>query len=120
LFRPILNLSQSWTRAFFPDFVRLKAMGVRALEQRFYEILQRVASMAGLLSSLATCVGALIAFDTDGFYASLYFIPLCVVRSHFALTQVRDFALERHRALFYTSLTLGGFLVALSVFQASD
>lgn len=118
--RPILNLSQSWTRVFFPDFVRLKATGVHILQERFQRVLARVASFAGIASGVVACAGAFFGFGLEGFYASLYFIPLCVVRSHFSLMQVRDFALGQHQALFRVSLILGLFLAGLSLTHVSD
>jgi len=118
--RPIAAFAQSWTRTFYPDFVRLDAFGLGVLRARFERLLGRVALVAGALSAAALCAGAYALFGAQGLSASALLIPLALLRSRFALEQITHFAYGAHAELAVTGVVLLSGLVLAEQVELSD
>jgi hypothetical protein len=118
--RPIAGFAQGWVRTFYADFVRLDIAAVSVLRARFERLLARVSLVTGAISALTLVLGAYVLFGSVGAGAALWLAPLSLMRSRFALEQLRAFSYGDLPALLRTgAIMLAGLLLA-SWAQLSD
>ncbi|MDH5673865.1 MAG: hypothetical protein OEZ06_17035 [Myxococcales bacterium] len=104
--RPLAGFAQSWVRTFYADLVRLDRSAVGVLRRRLEALLATTALYAAGAASVTFAAGAYGLFGVAGIGAALWLSPLLLLRSRFALDQLRGFSYGNHRVLAATGLVL--------------
>jgi hypothetical protein len=118
--RPLAGTCQGWARTYYADFVRLDTATASLFRARLDRLLNRTSVVAGLLAGGGVTLGAFSIFGIEGLFAGLWLTPLLIVRSAFAVAQVRAMAYARDDAVLKLSLIVLAALLITSLLRVDD